>query len=123
MLLSNNAQPFDLLTIGAAEPFTLPSVFSYLGPMKLTLVLHSIYSIYTSGYSYKGQVLNRRSSSPTTGGVNTTAKAKLKISASRRPMPHSKAVEIVAPDRENPRKGKPRLCTTPISMARRPVIG
>jgi Capsule assembly protein Wzi len=39
MLLSNNAQPFDLLKIGAAEPFTLPSVFSYLGPMKLTLVL------------------------------------------------------------------------------------
>jgi hypothetical protein len=39
MLLSNNAQPFDLVKIGAAEPFTLPSIFKYLGPMKLTLLV------------------------------------------------------------------------------------
>jgi hypothetical protein len=39
MLFSNNARPFDLVKIGAAEPFTLPSLFKYLGPMKLTFLL------------------------------------------------------------------------------------
>ncbi len=39
MLFSNNVQPFDLVKIGAAEPFTLPWVFKYLGPMKLTFLL------------------------------------------------------------------------------------
>jgi hypothetical protein len=39
MLFSNNAQPFDLVKIGAAEPFTLPSIFKYLGPMKLAFLV------------------------------------------------------------------------------------
>jgi hypothetical protein len=39
MLFSNNAQPFDLIRLGSAEPFTLPWIFSYLGPMKLTFLL------------------------------------------------------------------------------------
>jgi len=39
MLFSNNARPFDLVKLGSAEPFTLPWIFSYLGPMKLTLLL------------------------------------------------------------------------------------
>jgi hypothetical protein len=36
MLFSPNTRPFDLIKIGAAEPFTLPWVFQYLGPLKLT---------------------------------------------------------------------------------------
>jgi hypothetical protein len=39
MLLSTNARPFDLVKAGAAEPFTLPWVFDYLGPIKLTYFL------------------------------------------------------------------------------------
>jgi Capsule assembly protein Wzi len=39
MLFSTNARPFDLIKIGAAEPFTLPWVFNYLGPIKLTYFL------------------------------------------------------------------------------------
>lgn len=39
MLLSTNARPFDLVKIGAAEAFTLPWVFQYLGPLELTYFL------------------------------------------------------------------------------------
>jgi hypothetical protein len=39
MLFSTNARPFDLIKVGAAEPFTLPWVFQYLGPLKLTYIL------------------------------------------------------------------------------------
>jgi Capsule assembly protein Wzi len=39
MLLSTNGRPFDLIKAGAAEQFTLPWIFEYLGPMKLTYFL------------------------------------------------------------------------------------
>jgi Capsule assembly protein Wzi len=39
MLFSTNARPFDLVKAGAAEPFMLPWVFEYLGPIKLTYFL------------------------------------------------------------------------------------
>jgi len=39
MLLSTNARPFDLIKVGAAEPFMLPWIFQYLGPIKLTYFL------------------------------------------------------------------------------------
>jgi hypothetical protein len=39
MLFSTNARPFDLVKAGAAEPFTLPWIFNYLGPIKLTYFL------------------------------------------------------------------------------------
>ncbi len=39
MLFSNNPQPFDLIKLGSAEAFTLPSIFKYLGPIKATFVL------------------------------------------------------------------------------------
>jgi hypothetical protein len=39
MLFSTNARPFDLVKVGAAEPFTLPWIFNYLGPIKLTYFL------------------------------------------------------------------------------------
>ncbi len=39
MLFSTNARPFDLVKVGAAEPFTLPWIFHYLGPIKLTYIL------------------------------------------------------------------------------------
>jgi Capsule assembly protein Wzi len=39
MLFSTNARPFDLIKAGAAEPFTLPWIFEYLGPIKLTYML------------------------------------------------------------------------------------
>jgi hypothetical protein len=39
MLLSTNARPFDLVKAGSAEPFTLPWIFEYLGPLKLTYFL------------------------------------------------------------------------------------
>jgi hypothetical protein len=39
MLFSTNARPFDLVKVGAAEPFTLPWVFNYLGPIKFTYFL------------------------------------------------------------------------------------
>ena len=39
MLFSTNARPFDLVKVGAAEPFRLPWVFDYLGPIKLTYFL------------------------------------------------------------------------------------
>ena len=41
-----------------------------------------------------------------TRGVKTTARAKLKSSASGRLMSRKRAVEIVAPEREKPRKGR-----------------
>jgi hypothetical protein len=50
----------------------------------------------------------------TTGGVSTTANAKLKSSASDLATPASSAVEMVVPDRENPRNGRQSPCTTPI---------
>jgi Capsule assembly protein Wzi len=39
MLLSTNGRPFDLIKAGAAEQFTLPWIFKYQGPMKLTYFL------------------------------------------------------------------------------------
>jgi Capsule assembly protein Wzi len=39
MLFSNNARPFDLIKVSAAEPFILPWVFKYLGPIKPTFLL------------------------------------------------------------------------------------
>jgi hypothetical protein len=39
MLLSTNGRPFDLIKVAAAEQFTLPWIFEYLGPTKLTYFL------------------------------------------------------------------------------------
>jgi hypothetical protein len=39
MLFSNNARPFNLIKVGAAEPFVLPWIFKYLGPFKPTFLL------------------------------------------------------------------------------------
>jgi hypothetical protein len=39
MLFSNNAAPLDQVRIGAAEPFLLPWVLKYLGPMKLVFLI------------------------------------------------------------------------------------
>jgi capsule assembly protein Wzi len=39
MLFSNNARPFDLIKVSAAEPFILPWIFKYLGPLKPTFLL------------------------------------------------------------------------------------
>ena len=39
MLLSTNGRPVDLVKVGAAEQFTLPWIFEYLGPTKLTYFL------------------------------------------------------------------------------------
>lgn len=36
MLFSNNAAPLDQIKLGSAEPFRLPWVFDYLGPIKAT---------------------------------------------------------------------------------------
>jgi hypothetical protein len=49
-----------------------------------------------------------------TGGVSTTTSAKLNSSASFLETPASNPVEIVAPDRENPLKGRQIACTAPI---------
>ena len=59
--------------------------------------------------------MNRRNAArATTGGVSTTASAKLNRSAACRVTPASNPAEIVAPERENPRKGRHNPCTTPI---------
>ena len=51
-------------------------------------------------------------------GVRTTASAKLNSSARRRLTPSDKPVEMVAPEREKPRKGRHSPCTAPITIAR-----
>ena len=52
-------------------------------------------------------LLNKRYRPRTiTGGVRITASAKLNSSAKGRSIPRQSAVEIVAPEREKPRKGK-----------------
>jgi hypothetical protein len=50
-------------------------------------------------------------------GVRTTAKANLNISARDFAIPKNIPVEIVAPDRENPRNGRQRPCTAPMIAA------
>src|SRR5215469_11486539 len=62
--------------------------------------------------------IRRIVSRATTGGVRITASAKLKSSARVFSTPASIAVEIVAPERENPRKGRHSPCTAPIRPAR-----
>ena len=52
-----------------------------------------------------------------TTGVNTTASAKLNRSATCRATPASIPVEMVAPERENPRNGRHKPCTTPMTAA------
>ena len=66
--------------------------------------------------------MRRSASRATTGGVSTTASAKLNVSARTFDTPASIPVEIVAPERENPRKGKQRPCTKPIHPACLAVI-
>jgi len=61
--------------------------------------------------------ISLRISRPTTGGVSTTAKAKLKLSAGTLATPANIPAEIVAPERENPRKQRQRSCTAPIRQA------
>jgi hypothetical protein len=39
MLFSNNARPFDLIKVSAAEPFILPWIFKYLGPIEPTFLI------------------------------------------------------------------------------------
>jgi hypothetical protein len=51
MLLSTNARPFDLIKVGAAEQFTLPWIFEYLGPTKLTYFLGQLGSGGTFPYT------------------------------------------------------------------------
>jgi hypothetical protein len=61
--------------------------------------------------------MSRITSRKTTGGVRTTASAKLKASARDFATPASIPAEMVAPDREKPRNGKQRPCTAPIKLA------
>jgi hypothetical protein len=49
-----------------------------------------------------------------TAGVSTTAKAKLNSSTRALSRPRNRPVEIVEPERENPRKGRQSPCTAPI---------
>src|SRR4051812_29547275 len=67
--------------------------------------------------------ISRYSSNKITGGVKTTARAKLKSSAVARGTPERSPVEIVAPEREKPRKGRQSPCTTPIMTEGRKGIG
>ena len=57
---------------------------------------------------------SRMASLATTGGVRTTASAKLNSSSFCRDRPSTRPVEMVAPDRENPRNGRQMPCTMPI---------
>ena len=52
--------------------------------------------------------MSRNTSRPTTGGVMTTASAKLKASARSLVTPNSIPVEMVAPERDNPLNGRHR---------------
>ena len=52
-----------------------------------------------------------------TGGVRTTARAKLNSSASFLGNPAISPTEMVAPEREKPRKGRHIPCTSPINTA------
>src|SRR5580658_337630 len=58
-----------------------------------------------------------------TGGVSTTARAKLKSSHSVRDTPQNRPVEIVDPEREKPRNGTQNPCTRPIQKPDRFVNG
>jgi len=60
---------------------------------------------------------NLRASIKMTGGVKMTARAKLKSSAFFFSIPKISPVDIVAPERENPRKGRQIPCTIPIKHA------
>src|SRR5208337_369004 len=59
---------------------------------------------------------NLRTSRTITGGVRTTARAKLNSSAFLFAIPKRSPVDMVAPERENPRKGKQIPCTAPIQQ-------
>src|SRR5208337_3562237 len=59
---------------------------------------------------------NLRTSRTITGGVRTTASAKLNSSALIFAIPKRSPVDMVAPERENPRKGKQIPCTAPIQQ-------
>src|ERR1700727_66016 len=61
--------------------------------------------------------ISRIASRTTTGGVKTTANAKLKASARDLATLSSIAVEMVAPEREKPRNGRHNPCTAPIRAA------
>jgi len=61
--------------------------------------------------------IRRITSRKTTGGVRTTARAKLKVSARDFASPASIPAEMVAPEREKPRKGRQSPCTAPIKPA------
>lgn len=61
--------------------------------------------------------INLHASRAIAGGVRTTASAKLKSSARAFGTLQSMPVEIVAPERENPRKGRHKPCTAPMSPA------
>src|SRR5512139_193600 len=59
---------------------------------------------------------NLKTSRTITGGVRTTAKAKLNSSTLCLAIPKRSPVDIVAPERENPRNGKQMPCTAPIKQ-------
>jgi len=59
---------------------------------------------------------NLKTSRTIIGGVRTTARAKLNSSALCLAVPRRSPVDIVAPERENPRKGKQMPCTIPIQQ-------
>ncbi len=59
---------------------------------------------------------NLKTSRMITGGVRTTARAKLNSSAFLFVIPKRSPVDMVAPERENPRKGRQIPCTAPIQQ-------
>src|SRR5208283_318530 len=59
---------------------------------------------------------NLKTSLTITGGVRTTARAKLNSSTFLFAIPRRSPVDMVAPERENPRKGKQIPCTAPIQQ-------
>ena len=65
---------------------------------------------------------SRHTSLTTTAGVRMTAKAKLNSSTRAFTPPRSRPVDIVAPERENPRKGRHRPWTAPIQADSRAPI-
>ena len=62
---------------------------------------------------------NRHTSRPIAAGVMITARAKLNSSTRALTAPSSRPVEIVAPERENPRNGRHNPWTAPIQAASR----